>query len=177
MDMLLKSYTLEIFNSKCQPGAMSVHCFAHLDQDVSEALPYVNSVLGGFEYIKSPASVTFKVHGKLITIHGKKIAVNALKDETEARKVVEWLKREINDAWENKETIEPCYEGAPRPQVIEILKLLPRTNCKECGEPTCMVFAVQITDEIKGVEDCPQLDDLSRGKLENYLDSFGFQFQ
>ena len=37
--MLLESYTLEIFNSRCNPGAMAVHCFAHLDQDVSEAIP------------------------------------------------------------------------------------------------------------------------------------------
>jgi len=54
--MLLEDYTLEIFNSKCRPGAMGVHCFAHLGQDVGPALPYLNSVLGGFEYIKdSPA--------------------------------------------------------------------------------------------------------------------------
>jgi len=41
--MLLKSYKLEIFNPECRPGAMSVHCFAHLDQDVGEALPYVKN--------------------------------------------------------------------------------------------------------------------------------------
>jgi hypothetical protein len=46
--MLLHGYRLEIFNSKCNPGAMTVHCFTHLDQDVSEALPYLNTVLGGF---------------------------------------------------------------------------------------------------------------------------------
>jgi ArsR family metal-binding transcriptional regulator len=40
--------------------------------------------------------VTFRLHGKLLTVQGNKIAVNALKDENEARKIVEWLKREIN---------------------------------------------------------------------------------
>jgi hypothetical protein len=62
--MLLESYRLEIFNSKCQPGAMGVHCFAHLDQDVSCSLPYLNAVLGGFEYLKYPPSVTFKEIGR-----------------------------------------------------------------------------------------------------------------
>lgn len=175
--MLLKSFRLEIFNSKCQPGAMSVHCFAHLDQDVSEALPYLNSVLGGFEYVKLPASVTFKVHGKLITVHGRKIAVNALKDEKEAKKIIEWLKREINDAWDKKDEITPCYEGRPRLQVIEILKLLPKTNCRECGAPTCMVFAAQMTENVMGVEDCPQLDDFNKKMLEAYLDASGFNSQ
>jgi len=171
--MLLESYRLEIFNSACQPGAMAVHCFAHLDQDVGEALPYLNSVLGGFEYIKETPSVTFKVHGKLITVHGRKIAINALKDEEQARKIVEWLKREVNSAWENRDKIVPSYKRAPRPQMIEILKLLPKTNCRECGEATCMVFAAQVVEGAKGVEDCPFLDPEHRQKLGDYLSRFG----
>jgi len=170
--MLLESYRLEIFNSACQPGAMAVHCFAHLDKDVGEALPYLNSVLGGFEYIKEPPSVTFKVHGKLITVHGRKIAINALKDEEQARKIVEWLKREINSAWENRNKIVPSYKGATRPQMIEILKLLPKTNCRECGEATCMVFAARVVEGAKGVENCPPLDTEHRQKLGEYLSRF-----
>ena len=57
--MLLKDYRLEIFNNECMPGAMSVQCIAHLDLDVGPALPYLNTVLGGFEYIDDPPSVTF----------------------------------------------------------------------------------------------------------------------
>ena len=163
--MLLESYTKEIFNSECQPSAMAVHCFAHLDQDVSEAIPYLNAVLGGFTYTKDPPSVTFKVQGKLITVHAKKIAINALKDEEEATKIIEWLKREINSAWENRENIEPMYEASPQPKVIEILKLLPKTNCKECGQPTCMVFAARVAEGAKGPDDCPPLDDDRKVKL------------
>lgn len=170
--MLLESYRLEIFNSECNPGAMAVHCFAHLDQDVGEALPYLNAVLGGFQYIQDPPSVTFKTHGKLIAVHGRKIAVNALKDEAEARKIVEWLKREINDAWEKRDQIVPISKGAPRPQLIEILKLLPKTNCKKCGEPTCMVFAARVAEGAKGVEACPPLTGETRKKLNNYMGGF-----
>ena len=79
--MLLKSYTKEIFNNECMPSAMSLQCFAHLDEDVGEALPYLNAFLGGHTYIQDPPSVTFKVQGKLIMVHSKKIAINVLKDE------------------------------------------------------------------------------------------------
>ena len=153
--MLLKSYTTEIFNNECMPGAMTVQCFAHLDQDVSAALPFLNAELGGLTYIKDPPSVTFQLHGKLLTVHSRKIAVNALKDEPEARKIVEWLKREINNAWEQRHSITPCYEGMPRPQVIRILKCLPKTNCRECGAPTCMVFATRVAEGVKDGDDCP----------------------
>ncbi|RJQ70827.1 MAG: Fe-S cluster protein [Desulfobacteraceae bacterium] len=170
--MLLESYTLEIFNSACNPAAMAVHCFAHLDQDVGHALPYLNTALGGFEYVRDPPSVTFKVQGKLITVHGRRIAINALKDEAEARRIVEWLKREINDVWENRERIVPSFKGAPRPQLIEILKRLPKTNCRQCGQPTCTVFAARVAEGAKGIDSCPPLEDAQRLELKRYMSRF-----
>ena len=170
--MLLESYRLEIFNNECMPGAMTVQCFAHLNQDVSAVLPYLNAELGGFEYIKEPPSVTFKMHGKLLTVHGRKIAVNALKDEDEAGKIVAWLKREINHAWENRDQIIPRLEGMPRPLVINILRRLPRTNCRECGEPTCMVFATRVAEGAKGSADCPPMNAEAKQSLDAYMDGF-----
>lgn len=170
--MLLENYRLEIFKSKCQPDAKGVHCFAHLEEDVSQVLPYLNAVLGGFEYFNDPPAVTFRAQGKLITVHGKKIAVNALKDEAEAKKIIEWLKREINLAWENKSRIEPCYTGMPKPGIIEILKLLPKTNCRECGETTCMVFAAKVAEGAKGREDCTQIGSSEGQRLDRYMQQF-----
>ena len=172
--MLLKGYTKEIFRPECNPNFQSLHCIAHLEQDVSEALPYLNASLGGFEYLRDPPAVTFKVHGKIITVHPREIAVNALKDEKEAEKILEWLKREINEAWEKRGEIEPKYEGAPKPKVFEILKLLPKTNCRECREPTCMVFAAKIAEGAKGPEDCPPLKEERRIKLQEYMEPFQF---
>ncbi len=164
-----------MFNSKCQPGAMGVHCFAHLEQNVSDVLPYLNSVLGGFEYLKDPPAVVFKAQGKLITVHGDKIAVNALKDEDEGRKIVEWLKNEINSAWEKRDEIEPCYTGMPKPGIMDIFKLLPRTNCKKCNEPTCLVFATKVAEGGKGAENCPELGDSQRKQLIEYMEQFNLE--
>ena len=174
--MLLKNYNLEIFNSECNPGAMTVQCFAHLDQDVGKAIPYLNANLGGFSFVKDPPSVTFRSQGKLITVHARKIAVNALKSEEEARKIIEWLKHEINEAWEKRDRIQPSYENAPTPKIIEILKLLPKNNCRECGEPTCMVFATHVAEGAKGVEDCPPLGLSEKEELESYLKQFHLEY-
>jgi ArsR family metal-binding transcriptional regulator len=172
--VLLESYTKRIFRAECNPQFESLHCIARLDQDVSAALPYLNSVLGGFEYLKDPPAVIFRSRGRLITVHGREIAINALQDEEEADKILEWLKREINQAWENRGEITPSTEGAPKPQVFEILKILPRTNCRECGEPTCMVFAVRASDGIKSASDCPPLKAEAKKRLEDYLGRFNF---
>ena len=122
--MLLKGYNKEIFRPECNPSFQSIHCIAHLEQDISKVLPYLNASLGGFEYLKDPPAVTFRVHGKIITVHPREIAVNALKDKEEVDKILEWLKREINEAWEKRGEIEPKYDGAPKPKVLEILKHL-----------------------------------------------------
>jgi ArsR family metal-binding transcriptional regulator len=172
--MLLNGYREEIFRPECNNSFQSVHCIAHLDQDIGAALPYLNATLGGDSYIKDPPSVTFKSQGKLITVHSRKIAINALRDEAEAHHIIEWLKQEINDAWENRERIVPKYDGKSKPHILEIYKLLPKTNCRKCGQPTCMMFASLATEGVKGHSDCPEMAAEHVVKLENYLSRFRF---
>ena len=38
---------------------------------------------------------------------------------------------------------------------LDIFKLLPRSNCKKCGRPTCMVFAVQLAQKKASLDECP----------------------
>jgi len=173
--MLLKGYRPEIFKPTCNASFQSLHCIAYLDEDVGEALPYLNAVLGGDRYIKDPPSVTFNLQGKLVTVHCRKIAVNALRDEAEARSILEWLKKEINEAWQNRESIAPKYEGAQKAHPLEIYKLLPRSNCRACGQPTCMAFAALAATGVKGAEDCSSLDDALGKKLGEYLAAFRFE--
>jgi ArsR family metal-binding transcriptional regulator len=172
--MLLKSYSKEIFRAKCNPSFESLHCLAHLNEDISDVIPYLNASLGGFECVKDPPSVTFKVHGKLITVHARQIAVNALKDEEEADKILRWLQKEINEAWDKRNEIQPTFEPASRPSVLEILKLLPKINCGACGEPTCMVFAVQVAGGTKEPEDCRELPNDKNRQLRDYLGRYHF---
>jgi len=40
---------------------------------------------------------------------------------------------------------------------IDVYKLLPRTNCKECGEENCMAFATKVVNREVPIEKCPPL--------------------
>ena len=42
-------------------------------------------------------------------------------------------------------------------KVLDIFKLLPGTNCKRCGEPTCLAFAVKLVGRDIGVIKCDPL--------------------
>lgn len=170
--MLLTSFTPEFSTAACRPEAQSLHCVARLAQDVGAALPYLNAVLGAYTYVREPPSATFRSQGKLITVHADRIAINAIKDPAEAQTILAWLQREINAAWEKRAEIEPSFAAAPQPQVMEILRLLPKTNCTQCGQPTCLVFAAMAAEGGKGAEHCPALSPESRQRLAAYLNRF-----
>lgn len=40
---------------------------------------------------------------------------------------------------------------------LDIFKLTPKTNCKECGNPTCMAFAMKVAQGAIPVENCPHM--------------------
>ena len=40
---------------------------------------------------------------------------------------------------------------------IDVYKLLPKTNCKECGEENCMAFATKIVNREVQADQCPPL--------------------
>ncbi|MBS7628113.1 acetyl-CoA decarbonylase/synthase complex subunit gamma, partial [Candidatus Bathyarchaeota archaeon] len=49
---------------------------------------------------------------------------------------------------------------------IDVYMLLPRTNCKECGEENCMAFAVKLVSREVPLEKCPPI--LKKEKAEAY---------
>ena len=48
---------------------------------------------------------------------------------------------------------------------MDIYKNLPKTNCKDCGFPTCLAFAMQVAGKQKALSDCPHVSDEAAGAL------------
>jgi acetyl-CoA decarbonylase/synthase complex subunit gamma len=48
---------------------------------------------------------------------------------------------------------------------IQIFKLLPKTNCKECGVPTCLAFAMNLASGKAELDSCPYVSDEAKEKL------------
>lgn len=172
--MLLTGYTKRISRPECLPSSEKVYCIASLHEDVSEALPYLNAVLHGNEYFRDPPVVLFHLQGRIIKIGAREVVVNHLADEVEADKVLDWWKDKINEVWEKRKDILPCYEGKVKPKMIDVLRLLPKTNCRKCSQPTCMVFASQVVEGKGGADDCLELSAENHEKLSAYLAGFSF---
>ena len=48
---------------------------------------------------------------------------------------------------------------------IEIFKLLPKTNCKQCGVPTCLAFAMNLAAGKAELSACPYVSEETKTKL------------
>ena len=52
------------------------------------------------------------------------------------------------------------------PSGIEIYKLLPKTNCKDCGFPTCLAFAMKLSQQGVELSACPHVSEESKQALD-----------
>lgn len=48
---------------------------------------------------------------------------------------------------------------------VEIFKLLPKTNCKKCGFPTCLAFAMKLAQRQASLDACPDVSDEAKQVL------------
>jgi len=48
---------------------------------------------------------------------------------------------------------------------MQVYKSLPKTNCKDCGLPTCMAFAMQVAAKQRALEDCPHVSEEASSSL------------
>ena len=158
--MLVENYDLEVFTPPCEPGAERFAATARLRVDISGVLPYLNATLRGAIYHKQANALTWKKGGHNIAFHAYEIAISNVEDRHGAEKEIKGLIDQVNHTWERRAEITPSYESHKRPTSMEIYKLLPLTNCAECGEATCWNFALKLITSQKKVSECPPLSDL-----------------
>jgi acetyl-CoA decarbonylase/synthase, CODH/ACS complex subunit gamma len=48
---------------------------------------------------------------------------------------------------------------------LEIFKLLPKTNCKECGQPTCLAFSMALASSKTSLDKCPHVSEAAKETL------------
>lgn len=114
---------------------------AHLSSDVAEALPYLNAEMPKGSYTAKLPVFTYMDGHRMVSLFSDRVAVAKTDDIVDSWASLERVRRLLNDVWSRREAITPSFELRHRPPALEIYKRLPGTNCKQCGEATCMAFA------------------------------------
>src|SRR5512139_3444229 len=157
--MLIEHYALDVFTPPCEPGAERFSAIARLTADISEVLPYLNATLRGAIYHRAANALTWKKGGNNLAFHAFQIATSNVEDYDAAVKEIDGLVKLINRTWERRAEITPDYETRQRPPLMAVYKLLPQTNCKLCGEPTCYSYAIKLVASQRQLADCPPLNE------------------
>ena len=155
--MFIEKYDVEVFTPPCDPGAERYAARAHLTAEISEILPYLNATLRGAIYMPEANALTWKKGGHNVAFHAYEIATSNVEDRDSAEKELKSLIDLVNRTGERRDEITPDTITRQRPTSMAIYKLLPNTNCKQCGDQTCYTFALKLAASQKRLSDCPPL--------------------
>ena len=151
--MLLQSYSITRI-LPCLADPEKIRVIAEISSEIHEVFPYLNATLKGCIYNHPALTLTIKKDGKLLTLHTHHITLAKIEDEKEAWEILGWLKNLINETYDERDRIEPNYSKGADLKALDIFKLLPGTNCKKCGEPACLAFAVRLVGEEIEITKC-----------------------
>lgn len=181
----------------CFADETKIRLIARIPTDVSELLPFLNALLANATYVgegggkrkragqaNSTAyavdrpALTFTRGPRLITVYPRRVTIAKADDVADAEEVLAWLTERLNYVHQHREEIEPVTEGKIKIKPLDIYGLLPQTNCRECGEQSCLAFALLLLQERHRPRDCSPLyrEERWKGKrerLEEVMASLG----
>ncbi|MDI6725041.1 MAG: (Fe-S)-binding protein [Methanobacterium sp.] len=155
LDSKLDGDVISILASKYSPGKISL-------------IPRKNILtISDFERI-----ITFYPDGK--------ITMNNTRDQEEAIKIISRIMEKINESYLESQSGGPIGEDMSQKLSkigpLAIYNCLPKTNCEECGEATCLAFAMKLLSGESTLEQCTPLSEAkNKGCVDSLRDLLGDQ--
>lgn len=140
------------------PGKLIV--IGETDAAIDGALPLLNAILPNVvSYHPFSGVMTLRRRPGLITLYPDRVMITQVADVEEGLALLAAMRDLLNQTWARRDEIQPRPEGRRVPRPLDVYELLPRTNCRACGEATCMAFAFGLLESRHRTEECPSLAD------------------
>jgi len=144
---------------------------AQVEGDLAPVMPYLNAAWRGGTFSPAGPTFTFMDGPRLINLYPHRIAVARAREMLDAWRTLARVKRLVNDVWARRDSLTPSYERRVQVSALEIFSRLPRTNCRRCGEATCLAFAAKLLNGAQRVDRCEpvfggQREDLRQALLD-----------
>jgi DNA-binding CsgD family transcriptional regulator/ArsR family metal-binding transcriptional regulator len=161
-DFCFKYYELSLCTEgpMAKPGSLSKGSMIagfKLNMDIAPLFPFINAVANKVELYQDPLMVRFTFDQRLCVLYPENGLATPFNDHSEAVNFTNRLMAFLNDIYSRLDEIVPKQRTFRRVSVVEILKLLPKTNCRECGFASCMAFAATLRQQETIPEMCPYL--------------------
>lgn len=166
--MFLESIKI-IETSPCLADSELFKAVTRASVDLTEILPYLNGILEKPNYQSNSNSIMFKKGIIGFTLREDKIAITKFANLTEAHEFLDWVKDLINTTYDRKSEIAPSYKERKQLGLLQVYTMLPKKNCKKCGELSCMAFAAKLSKFEAEMDDCPLLSEPEYSGLKEKL--------
>jgi ArsR family metal-binding transcriptional regulator len=151
LDSLVLTKTLPCL---AEPGKIIV--VAQPSRNLDGVLPLVAAVAPNIiAFNPGAGTLTLRRQPGFITFYPDKVMLTQVKDTDEGLQLLSAARDLLNQCWDQRNTIQPATAARRAPRPLDVWTLLPQSNCKRCGEATCMAFAFLLLQQQRTVEECP----------------------
>lgn len=126
-------------------------------RSLAEAIPYLATLPGVVAYNPDAPTLTFRRQPGFMTLYAHRVTITQVCNADEGLELLAALAEAINATWEHRQELTAVTHRRRRPRPLDIYALLPQTNCKQCGEATCMAFAFGLIQQNRTLAECPAL--------------------
>jgi ArsR family metal-binding transcriptional regulator len=135
-----------------EPGKIIV--YGRPSRLLDEVLPYLAALPGVIAYNPAAKSLTFRRQPGFLTLYSDKIFITKVASVEEGIQLLSALKDAINATWEHRDELASTTTARRSPRHLDVYSLLPQTNCKQCGEASCLAFAVLLIQQKHFLDEC-----------------------
>lgn len=135
-----------------EPGRIIV--IGKPDRLLDVVIPYLATLPGVIAYNPETRTLTFRRPHGFMTLYTDKVYITQVVDSTEGLQLFDALKDAINATWEKRAELVAVAAKKRAPRHLDIWELLPRSNCGQCGESTCLAFAIAIIQHKRALSEC-----------------------
>lgn len=163
MDFSKSRDTLVLFSSGPLTGNdAEIACEAYgarfqLSNDLSPLFPYINAVADRTRLYEKPVYINFVLEKRLCAFYAREGVFAPIGDMAQAMEFLEKLFDFIEDISKRSGSIIPNHKKFKPSSALDIYRLLPGSNCRICGYPTCMAFAAALSRQYTSIVNCPHL--------------------
>jgi len=151
--MYLESIRLtKILPCLAEPGKIIV--IGEPSRNLDEVIPYLATLPNVISYNPETCTLTLRRQPGFISLYSEKAYITKVRDTEEGLELFQALVEAINATWDNRAELVAMTARKHTPRPLDIWTLLPQTNCKQCGEATCMAFACNLLLQERALEDC-----------------------
>jgi ArsR family metal-binding transcriptional regulator len=151
--MYLESITLtKILPCLADPGKIIV--IGEPSRKLDEVLPYLATLPNVITYNPEACTLTLRRQPGFISLYSEKAYITKVKDTEQGLELFKILVEAINATWEKRPELVAMTAKKHAPRPLDVWTLLPQTNCKQCGEATCMAFACNLLLQERELEEC-----------------------